>query len=82
MHRRLDLLPGFNFLSERYIGPHETADFLTDPFVTLAREAGVPLEDVRDAAGHADPRATRRYDRGRHNLDRYPAYTLVAFLAD
>jgi fermentation-respiration switch protein FrsA (DUF1100 family) len=31
-------------------------------FITGAREAGVPLEDVQDAAGHADPRTTRRYD--------------------
>lgn len=60
------------------ISPHS----LRHTFVTLSREAGVPLEDVQDAAGHADPRTTRRYDRGRHNLDRHPAYTLVAFLAD
>jgi integrase/recombinase XerD len=33
-------------------------------FITGAREAGVPLEDVQDAAGHADLRTTRRYDRG------------------
>lgn len=60
------------------ISPHS----LRHTFVTLSREAGVPLEDVQDAAGHADPRTTRRYDRGRHNLDRHPAYTLVAYLAD
>lgn len=60
------------------ISPHS----LRHTFVTLSREAGAPLEDVQDAAGHADPRTTRRYDRGRHNLDRHPAYTLVAFLAD
>ncbi|MFI5627583.1 tyrosine-type recombinase/integrase [Nocardioides sp. NPDC051685] len=60
------------------LSPHS----LRHTFVTLAREAGVPLEDVQDAAGHADPRTTRRYDRGRHNLDRHPAYTLAAFLAD
>jgi integrase/recombinase XerD len=28
-------------------------------FITGAREAGVPLEDVQDAVGHADPRTTR-----------------------
>ena len=28
-------------------------------FITGAREAGVPLEDVQDAAGHADPRTRR-----------------------
>lgn len=60
------------------LSPHS----LRHTFVTLAREAGVPLEDVQDAAGHADPRTTRRYDRGRHNLDRHPAYALAAFLSD
>lgn len=60
------------------LSPHS----LRHTFVTLAREAGVPLEDVQDAAGHADPRTTRRYDRGRHNLDRHPAYALGAFLAE
>ncbi len=59
------------------ITPHS----LRHTFVTLAREAGVPLEDVQDAVGHADPRTTRRYDRARHNLDRSPAYALGAFLA-
>ena len=51
-------------------------------FITGAREAGVPLEDVQDAAGHADPRTTRRYDRGRHSLDRHATYALTAWLAD
>ncbi len=32
------------------------------PFVTEALAAGVPLQDVQDAAGHRDPRTTRRYD--------------------
>ena len=49
-------------------------------FVTLARDAGVALEDIQDAVGHADPRTTRRYDRARHNLDRHPGYTLAAYL--
>lgn len=65
-------------LPDAQISPHS----LRHTFVTLAREAGVPLEDVQDAAGHADPRTTRRYDRGRHNLDRSPSYALGAFLAD
>src|SRR4029079_13100051 len=47
-------------------------------FATTARAEGVPLEDVQDAMGHADPRTTRRYDRDRHNLDRDPAYTIAA----
>ena len=41
---------------------------------------GVPLQDVQDAAGHTDPRTTRRYDHGRHNLDRHPTYVLAGHL--
>lgn len=50
-------------------------------FVTLSLDAGVPLRDVQDAAGHADPRTTRRYDRARHNLDNNPTYTLGDFVS-
>lgn len=53
---------------------------LRHSFVTLALEAGVPLHRVQDAAGHADPRTTRRYDRARHALDNHATYTLAAFL--
>lgn len=56
------------------LSPHS----LRHAFATAARAEGVPLEDVQDAMGHADPRTTRRYDRDRHNLDRDPAYTLSA----
>jgi integrase/recombinase XerD len=56
------------------LSPHS----LRHAFATAARDEGVPLEDVQDAMGHADPRTTRRYDRDRHNLDRDPAYTLAA----
>jgi hypothetical protein len=31
---------------------------------------------VQDAARHADPRTTRRYDRNRNNLDRHPTHRL------
>ena len=62
-------VPGWAKLS-----PHS----LRHAFATTARSEGVPLEDVQDAMGHADPRTTRRYDRDRHNLDRDPAYTLAA----
>jgi integrase/recombinase XerD len=58
------------------IRPHS----LRVAFITGAREAGVPLEDVQDAAGHADPRTTRRYDRGRHSLDRHASYALTSWL--
>ena len=56
------------------LSPHS----LRHAFATTARGEGVPLEDVQDAMGHADPRTTRRYDRDRFNLDRDPAYTIAA----
>jgi integrase/recombinase XerD len=57
-----------------HLSPHS----LRHAFATTARAEGVPLEDVQDAMGHADPRTTRRYDRDRHNLDRDPAYAIWA----
>jgi site-specific recombinase XerD len=59
------------------INPHS----LRHSFVTAALDAGVSLRDAQDAAGHADPRTTRRYDRARHNLDRHATYAVTAFLA-
>jgi integrase/recombinase XerD len=56
------------------LSPHS----LRHAFATGARASGIPLEDVQDAMGHADPRTTRRYDRDRHNLDRDPAHVLGA----
>jgi site-specific recombinase XerD len=56
------------------LSPHS----LRHAFATNSREQGVPLEDVQDAMGHADPRTTRRYDRDRHNLERDPALKLGA----
>lgn len=63
--------------SANRVNPHS----FRHAFVTLARDAGVALEDVQDAVGHADPRTTRRYDRARHNLDRHPGYALASYLA-
>lgn len=54
------------------LGPHS----MRHSFVTLSLDAGASLRDVQDAAGHADPRTTRRYDRSRHNLDANPTYLL------
>lgn len=42
--------------------------------ITLALDAGAPLRDVQDFAGHQDARTTRRYDRSRESLDRSPTY--------
>lgn len=58
------------------VSPHS----LRHTLVTAALDAGVPLRDVQDAAGHADPRTTRRYDRGRHSLDRQATYAVARFL--
>ena len=48
---------------------------------TAALDAGVPLLDVQEAASHADPRTTMRYDRPRHSLDRHATYIVAAFVA-
>lgn len=53
---------------------------LRHAFVTLALDEGASLRDVQDAARHADPRTTRRYDRNRNNLDRHPTHRLVLAL--
>jgi integrase/recombinase XerD len=58
------------------VSPHS----LRHSFATELLGAGVPLQDVQDAMGHADPRTTRAYDRSRHNLDRHPTYAMAANL--
>jgi integrase/recombinase XerD len=60
------------------LGPHG----LRHTFVTLALDEGVSLRDVQDAARHADPRTTRRYDRGRNSLARHPTHKLLGVLED
>ena len=50
-------------------------------FITAALDAGVPLRDVQEAASHADPRTTMRYDRARVSLDRHATYVVATFLA-
>ncbi|RTL61767.1 MAG: integrase [Pseudonocardiaceae bacterium] len=74
--RRLARTAGLD--SAGRIGPHS----LRHAFVTTALDAKVELRDVQDAAGHADPRTTRRYDRARHNLDRHATYAVASFLAE
>jgi integrase/recombinase XerD len=59
------------------VGPHT----LRHAFITAALDAGVPLRDVQEAASHADPRTTIRYDRARGSLDRHATYIVAAFVA-
>ena len=59
------------------VGPHT----LRHAFITAALDAGVPLRDVQEAASHADPRTTIRYDRARGSLDRHATYIVAAYLA-
>ncbi|HKZ30283.1 MAG TPA: tyrosine-type recombinase/integrase [Acidimicrobiia bacterium] len=44
---------------DKNISPHS----LRHSFITAALDAGVALRDVQEAASHADPRTTMRYDR-------------------
>jgi integrase/recombinase XerD len=62
---------------EKRISPHS----LRHSFITAALDAGVPLRDVQEAASHADPRTTMRYDRGRGSLDRHATYIVSTFVA-
>ncbi len=62
---------------EKKISPHS----LRHSFITAALDAGVPLRDVQEAASHADPRTTMRYDRARQSLDRHATYIVATFVA-
>jgi integrase/recombinase XerD len=56
----------------KIVGPHT----LRHAFITATLDA-----DVQEAASHADPRTTIRYDRGRASLDRHATYIVAAFVA-
>ncbi|MCP4968145.1 MAG: tyrosine-type recombinase/integrase [bacterium] len=62
---------------EKNISPHS----LRHSFITAALDAGVALRDVQEAASHADPRTTMRYDRARQSLDRHATYIVATYLA-
>jgi integrase/recombinase XerD len=59
------------------ISPHS----LRHSFIIAALDAGVALRDVQEAASHADPRTTTRYDRGRRSLDCHATYVVADFVA-
>lgn len=71
--RRVARLAGIT----KRVTPHT----LRHAFITAALDAGVPLRDVQEAASHADPRTTMRYDRARVSLDRHATYIVSAFVA-
>ena len=62
---------------DKTISPHS----LRHSFITAALDAGVALRDVQEAASHADPRTTMRYDRARQSLDRHATYIVATYLA-
>jgi integrase/recombinase XerD len=43
-------------------------------FVTMALANGASLEDVQEAAGHADPSTTKLYDRRGYNPEKSAAF--------
>jgi site-specific recombinase XerD len=59
------------------ISPHS----LRHSSITAALDAGVLLRDVQEAASHADPRTTMRYDRARQSLYRHATYIVATFVA-
>lgn len=61
---------------EETFSPH----VLRHTFVTLARLAGCALEDVQEAAGHADPATTRGYDRSIQLHSNHPAHRILQTL--
>jgi integrase/recombinase XerD len=61
----------------KQVSPHA----LRHAFITAALDAGVPLRDVQEAASHADPRTTMRYDRARTSLDRHATYIVATYIA-
>ena len=73
------------------VGPHTLRHaFITAPaevfsvvgtLLSTSFDAGVPLRDVQEAASHADPRTTMRYDRARTSLDRHATYIVAAYIA-
>lgn len=59
------------------LSPHS----LRHSYATTLLDKGVPLADVQDAMGHADPRTTRKYDRHAGALNRSPSYRMQEELA-
>ena len=83
-HRRsfwLDQASAKRALAVPSRGSSDASATLRHAFITAALDAGVPLRDVQEAASHADPRTTMRYDRARGSLDRHATYIVAAYVA-
>lgn len=76
--QRIDIEMTETMTTRRGVSP---ASALRHAFITAALDAGVPLRDVQEAASHADPRTTMRYDRARASLDRHATYIVAAYVA-
>jgi integrase len=76
-HALISLLALNGLRVSEAIGPHT----LRHAFITAALDAGVPLRDVQEAASHADPRTTMRYDRARVSLDRHATCIVSTYIA-
>lgn len=59
-----------------------TSHTLRHAYVTRGGDLGVPLEAIQDGAGHADPRTTRHYDRGRRRRARQGTAAISAWIED
>jgi integrase len=59
------------------IGPHT----LRHAYITRGHELQLPIADLQDAAGHASPITTRRYDRSGFDEDRHPSFKIARDLA-
>ena len=58
------------------LDPAVTVHSLRVTALTTARERGADILDLRDFAGHSDPRTTLTYVRSRDRLSKSPAYVL------
>lgn len=62
---------------EKNLTPHS----LRATMITQALNAGVPLRDVQQAAGHATVVMTLRYDRARESLNRHATYSVSNWIS-
>jgi integrase len=67
---------------EAALGRPLTTHDLRHGAATCAREAGVPLEEVRDLLRHASVTTTQRYDHARKRLDSSAAYGLARAIGE